>query len=158
MIGAAFLFLSLSGAAQAQDFRFDMGATERCLGTTETMSEQLACAGKSAQSCMETNDDGYTTLGMDVCSYAEFEYWDARLNVAYRAAMDDAETLDEMEVPMKGALRDMQRAWMEFRDRRCDFERTKWGGGSGGGPAAVACWMHETARQTLVLEQGLSLN
>ena len=50
------------------------------------------------------------------------------------------------------SLRTMQRAWMSFRDASCLYEQAQWMGGTGSGPATVACHMHETARQALKLE------
>lgn len=50
------------------------------------------------------------------------------------------------------ALRKMQRAWVSFRDAACLYEQAQWLGGTGGGPATMACQMHETARQALKLE------
>ena len=51
------------------------------------------------------------------------------------------------------ALRAMQRAWIGFRDATCDYERSLWGGGTGGGPATAACLMRMTGEQTLYLER-----
>ncbi|KMW56504.1 hypothetical protein AIOL_001458 [Candidatus Rhodobacter oscarellae] len=55
-------------------------------------------------------------------------------------------------------LRDMQRAWITFRDRTCDYERAQWGGGTGGGPAYTNCLMVQTAKQTIYLEQAMGYN
>ena len=46
----------------------------------------------------------------------------------------------------------MQRAWIGWRDATCDYERAQWGGGTGGGPATVACLMRLTGEQALYLE------
>jgi uncharacterized protein YecT (DUF1311 family) len=55
------------------------------------------------------------------------------------------------------ALRDMQRAWIGFRDATCAFERAYWGGGTGGGGtggglAQVSCLMQMTGEQALYLK------
>jgi uncharacterized protein YecT (DUF1311 family) len=55
--------------------------------------------------------------------------------------------------PSQGdALKNMQRAWIAYRDATCDYERSHWGGGTGGGPATVSCLMYMTAEQALYLE------
>ena len=56
-------------------------------------------------------------------------------------------------VPSKAAaLRDMQRAWIGWRDAACAYERAQWGGGSGSGPATLECRMQLTGQQALALE------
>ena len=45
----------------------------------------------------------------------------------------------------------MRRAWIAFRDAACNYEATRWGGGTGAGPAAADCVMKLTARQALHL-------
>ena len=52
-------------------------------------------------------------------------------------------------------LREMQRSWITYRDARCGFEFAQWDGGTGQGPALLACLMVATAEQTLVLEDQL---
>lgn len=62
------------------------------------------------------------------------------------------ESLRATTASLGEALRNMQRAWINYRDAGCLYEQAQWFGGTGGGPATMACHMHETARQTLVLE------
>ena len=85
-----------------------------------------------------------------------------RLNEVYAEvrAVDRASDAEMKElgatVPIKEtALRDMQRAWIAFRDATCAYEYSHWGGGTGGGPAYSACFLEMTARQTLVLQSRL---
>jgi uncharacterized protein YecT (DUF1311 family) len=153
------LAMPAAGPAAAQDLRFSPRATDDCFaagGTAET------CIGASAQACMVENEGGYSTLAMGFCFDRELQYWDAALNAAYQQlrnqlAATDAEnrTYDANAPSQADALRDMQRAWIAYRDRRCDYERSLWGGGTGGGPAGIACLMSETAHQALYLEEQL---
>ncbi len=134
------------GQASAQDMSVDPAITEGCLAVNGAAPE--ACIGVAASVCMGALG-GSSTLGMGACLGSEAELWDRRLNAAYGAlrAGHDAASAD--------ALRASQRAWITFRDLSCAYERTTWGGGTGGGPAAAQCLMQMTARQALALEARL---
>ncbi len=113
---------------------------------------------------MTENQQGETTVGMGFCLSQEWGWWDARLNAAYGALMarhsaNDAQSkTDGFEAPpVAPALRDMQRAWIAWRDASCDYERVQWSGGSGGGPATVACLMRLTGEQALALEAQIGI-
>ena len=104
-------------------------------------------------------EGGSSTVGMGFCLGAERDWWDDRLNTAYgevmtRAEAGDAEldSLDAAGPRQAGALRDMQRAWIAFRDAACEYEATRWGGGTGAGPAAAQCALTLTARQANQLD------
>ncbi len=117
---------------------------------------------------METpeNEDGSlpagsTTVGMIYCLGEELDWWDARLNAAYQERLAQSRDADAgmadigATAPSQAdALRDMQRAWIAYRDASCYYERSRWGGGTGGGPAISACLMHQTGQQALYLETG----
>lgn len=155
MIRLAACLILAAGGAQAQDIAFSIAGTQACIA--EGYDPQ-SCAGTSANDCMES-PGGYSTVGMGYCLEQEWLYWDERLNTAYTALRADLADMDrEMQeygsnAPSQAdALREMQRAWIPFRDATCDFERSQWGGGTGGGPATIACLLQMTARQTLYLE------
>lgn len=159
-----FFVIALAAPAAAQELVFDPGATATCVEAQETEAAALECVGRAAQACMELTEGGYTTVGMTGCVAAEWRWWDEALNAAYRAALDEAKAADAENAeygitapPLEANLRDMQRAWIAYRDGLCAFEMSKWGGGTGGGPANVACLMNETARQTLILQRGIGL-
>lgn len=149
------VLLALGTAAPAQEVMFSPDATETCLSG----GGGADCIGQSADACVNATPGGYSTVGMGACLDQEWQYWDARLNAAYQAVMTDAKSMDaEMDelgsaapkqVP---ALRDMQRAWIGFRDAKCAYEASTWGGGTGAGPAAIQCMMATTGQQALFLE------
>lgn len=148
-----------SSAASAQEVQFSAAISESCVAAQSTPDGKRACLGQSAQRCMEVSPEGYTTIGMMNCMDAERDYWDARLNRAYqsvraRAQASDAEldALGSAAPRTAVALRDMQRAWISYRDATCEFEQSQWGGGSGGGPAILSCLMRLTGEQALYLE------
>lgn len=163
IFGLGFTALVSGGAALAEPV-FSPAATEACVQEAYAASPGLSshvvldCVGRAAGACMMT-PGGDTTVGMIACLDGELGYWDARLNVAYAERIAAAQQLDaEMKalgsvtVSVENTLREMQRAWISFRDGACLYEQAQWMGGTGGGPATLACHMHETARQALRLE------
>lgn len=160
---AAGLLLAFSAAAQTQP-RFSPQATEACVTQASAASPNLSgqavldCPGRAAQACMQT-PGGDTTVGMITCLQGELSFWDTRLNAAYGKRMAAAKAEDAEMARIRAAttsladtLKNMQRAWIAFRDASCLYEQAQWMGGTGGGPATLACHLHETARQTLRLE------
>lgn len=146
-------------AAQAQDLRFDVSETEDCLINTGHAGNKSDCIGVSASICMEQSG-GDSTYGMGFCLDSELTYWDGLLNQSYqdlRAAMRDADVgLPDHLAVQASSLRDMQRAWIAFRDTRCGYEASLWQGGTGSGPAYLMCAMQMTGEQALYLSAMLS--
>jgi uncharacterized protein YecT (DUF1311 family) len=143
----------LPGPALSQTLSFDIAPTATCV----TQGGGLDCVGKAANLCMEVSQGGYSTNGMSGCTDRELEWWDDRLNAVYRATRIRLAALDA-DMPSYApsqveALKEMQRAWIPFRDAKCQFVASEWTGGSGAGPATLWCLMDETARQALYLEQ-----
>ncbi|MBY8974692.1 DUF1311 domain-containing protein [Rhodobacteraceae bacterium NNCM2] len=138
------------------DIIYSNDATLACLAKTDRW-HALDCAGDSARACMTANRAGDTTLGMVQCYAQENAFWDARLNKAYKILVKRAKEMDASggwvdEASIYRALRDMQRAWIPFRDAACESEAGWWRGGSHAPVAANWCVMMETARQALKLE------
>jgi uncharacterized protein YecT (DUF1311 family) len=101
------------------------------------------CAFKLvADACIEK--DG-SNLGTADCYRIETAIWDAILNDNYKELMA---ALDDKEQAQK--LKDMQRAWIAFRDTTCDFYWFKIRG-SMSVPMTAACQLRETARRALLL-------
>lgn len=157
------LALGVSTAAVAEPV-FAPDATEACVSAAEASSPGLSghgvldCVGHAAQACMLT-PGGDSTVGMMDCLDGELRYWGARLATAYAevtttAQQQDADlaSMGSAAMSIEDSLREMQQAWMSFRDAACLYEQAQWMGGTGGGPATLACHLHETARQALKLE------
>lgn len=164
MIVRVLLAVLAVSSAEAQELAFSPDATLACLdaaGTDDTDARE-DCIGLSAAACAST-PDGATTVGTRFCYSREADWWDQRLNDAY-LALRRAETAMRSEMEEIGAtvpdaplaLREMQRAWIGYRDAACAYEHTTWGGGTGGGPAHAACMMALTGRQALELERRLT--
>lgn len=144
----------LAGPLAAQDLSFQIQATESCLWDVGPGEAQRACIGQAAGVCME-QPGGSSTYGMGFCLDAELSYWDGMLNDAYGQLMQSMRAADE-GLPthlaiQASSLRDMQRAWIVYRDARCGHEASLWQGGTGSGPAFANCLLHETAEQALYL-------
>ena len=151
-----FVLCLIPAVTTAQEIAFDITPTASCVAGDGGMD----CIGLAANHCMDTNDGGYSTHGTSICTDHELDWWDDRLNKIYKItkqqlAAYDAEAPDYAPSQVE-ALKDMQRAWIPFRDAKCNFVATEWAGGSGAGPATLWCIMDETARQTLYLEQRYS--
>ena len=149
VLGAA---LMQGAAAQAEPV-FSPEATERCVAEAYNASPT-----RSGQACI-TSPGGDTTIGMMACFDGELRYWDHRLTEAYSRKRQSARQSDQQLAGIRATalsssdtLRTMQRAWIAFRDAACLHEQAQWMGGTGAGPATLACHMHETARQALKLE------
>ena len=151
--------LSTGFAAPAQELNFSPALTKLCFSEA---TDKQQCIGLSAEACMEVSEGGFSTVGMGGCLEQELNWWDAMLNRSYQHLMtqekaDDAEAKsDGFTAPSKtDALKAMQRAWIPHRDATCDYEMSQWGGGTGGGPAILACLMRLTGEQTIYLNSML---
>lgn len=147
--------------ARAEVPKFDPGAIQRCLDGGGWRD----CVGQAAQTCMEATPGGWSTAGMNACLDAELRWWDADLNAQYRLvrARDRAE--DEAWEPVEGLpprpsaadlVRDVQRAWIAWRDASCAYEGLRWWGGSGASTAELGCRMRLTGEQALTLRSYLA--
>lgn len=153
------LALIAPAPALAQDLRFDPSGSEQCLQSTGHAGNPSDCIGIAANICMEQPGGG-STYGMSFCLDSELQFWDGLLNAHYqqlRAAMQDADRgLPDHLAVQASSLRDMQRAWIAYRDARCTHEAALWQGGTGSGPAFLNCAMLLTGEQALYLSALLS--
>lgn len=149
----ALLLLTLP--AQAQDMSFDITPSLDCVSAAPDTNAAKLCIGEAAGICME-QDMGYTTPGMGFCLDAELTYWDGVLNDSFqtlRATLraSDAELPEHLAKQADG-LRDMQRAWITYRDTRCSFEASLMQGGTAGNSVYLGCAMQLTGEQALFLQ------
>jgi uncharacterized protein YecT (DUF1311 family) len=84
------------------------------------------------------------------CSRREHAVWGERLNLTYRKLLKDLDAKQRQE------LRELQRAWIAFSDRKCAFYRVMQPEGSIVIPIASYCAMHEVGRQAAFLETMLA--
>lgn len=147
------LVLVFAGPVAAQDLQFSPQVSLDCISSGQPVE---GCVGASAEACVYAN--GYATVVESACYSLEADWWDARLNAIYNDALPSLREQDQAEgggAPSRAdALRDMQRAWIAYRDATCSFEASLWGNGTGAGTAYNACLMRETAAQALYLQNG----
>lgn len=74
----------------------------------------------AAQNCK--NPD--TQLAMNACAARDYDREDKRLNQTYR------DLLTKIESAKREKLREVQRAWLSYRDLNCDFQSADYEGGS----------------------------
>jgi uncharacterized protein YecT (DUF1311 family) len=152
------------GPAAAQD-RIDPGdrsAIQSCLERIAQIKSTRAedCIGIVQGPCTERSDG--SSVSMNQCTSREAAIWNERFNAVYRRlqAGDIGQIKTQRlwgggpvkDVTGADVLRDTQRAWIAFRDRKCDAAGLPMEGGSGATLLATECYLQETARQALWLE------
>jgi uncharacterized protein YecT (DUF1311 family) len=141
----ACLFVLLATPAAAQSTPVDRSAVETCLDERAKTGDQERCIGAVADTCLEKGDD-LSTHGMADCSRREHAVWDERLNRIYRKLMR------ELDNSTRIRLREMQRAWIAFEEKKCTLHHVAEPG-SASIPMMAYCSMTETGRQALFLER-----
>ena len=157
-IVSAFLALASPLLAADTDLPRDRQTLAACLSAaTAAKRGAETCIGAVQGPCLR-DPGAETTVGMGDCTARETAVWDERLNAAYKKALaSDVGTVDtprEGRGKLKGAdiLRDAQRAWIAFRDKKCDAAGLSMEGGAGAGLIGNDCFLAETARQAIWLE------
>lgn len=145
---AVMMLGSTSVAAQAGELdkptRDDTAMFADCLDKIDPSTGTAeACIGSVADRCMEL-PGGASTLGMNECFRRETRLWDNMLNRDYRAI----KTLQPGEEFAK--LRDVQRAWIAFRDLKCRYPYVAIKG-TMASTLAASCMNTETARRAIDL-------
>ena len=141
--------------ANAQEFTVDAHFIDRCLAIQE---DPMVCVGREADRCAQKHGGG-ADMVIAACTFAEAEAWDDSLNAAYRELQRLAREREAWDVGYEpGALliglRDMQRAWISYRDAVCaNALALARPFGSSAGVAESECLLEETARQFVKLTQ-----
>jgi uncharacterized protein YecT (DUF1311 family) len=101
------------------------------------------CAFKLvADPCVEKAKDNHAHAE---CFRSETAIWDAILNENYKALMEAVDDKNDQD-----KLKEMQRAWIAYRDTTCDFYWYKIHG-TMAQPMTAACQLRETARRAMLL-------
>lgn len=103
-----------------------------------------ACIGAESDACIGPNESSRTSAEVIGCLDHERAQWDELLNTAYRKLQ---KVLDDDQ---RSRLRDMQRAWMDSRDKSCGFFYDFFQG-TMANPMIASCFNKETAQRAIFL-------
>ena len=148
----ALLFVQTAAAEELTEDAEAIAALQACLASGDLPA---TCIGAAARHCAESHG---RSGGVGICYGLEAEFWQARLDAAMvrlTPATAEAEAFSERvgwpdPTPSLAAVTD---SFAAYRDATCDMAGALWGGGSGAGPAWMACRMRVTAEQALRLER-----
>lgn len=122
----------------------DSTAIQNCIKSVRgPVAKADRCIDTIAGPCLK-RPGAVTTADMVACAGREAAVWDDILNETFRRLgekLDDAQRIK---------LRDMQRAWIESRDRTCAFY-DDYHQGTIARPMTALCINRETARRALFL-------
>jgi uncharacterized protein YecT (DUF1311 family) len=122
----------------------DSGVVQSCIKSAGDDRQQLErCIGGVADPCAE-KPDAQSTADQVACADRERAVWDDILNETFRRLRE------HLDAKQKIKLRDMQRAWIESRNRTCDFYWDFFQG-TMASPMSAFCYNRETARRALFL-------
>jgi uncharacterized protein YecT (DUF1311 family) len=141
MVVAAGIGLLPAAAQTSRPTVKDTRAIEDCLKSKPDAQER--CIGIVSNPCLDL-DATKSTADQNACVDRERVVWDDILNETFRRLRDK---LDDQQ---KAKLRDMQRAWITFRDTTCAFYWDYFQG-TMASPMSASCANKETARRALFL-------
>ena len=122
----------------------DLKTVQACLQTKgDRPANREACIGAVANPCIGKEEER-ASYDVIACFDREQRVWDVLLNNAFaklRGSLDDDQ---------KTKLRDMQRSWLESRERTCAFYYHYFQG-TMANPMIANCNNRETARRALFL-------
>ena len=123
----------------------DSAAIQDCV---KSATERAACSRSAASGSSPIpapmRDNAMSTADQVACAAREHAVWDDILNETFRRLRD------KLDAKQKIKLRDMQRAWVESRDRTCAFY-WDYHQGTIAAPMSALCHNRETARRALFL-------
>lgn len=143
-------FLLAAADAHAQSRKpaaHEIAAIRQCAKKHETDLDEVErqCLFNLVATPCTEKPEGQSNVGTADCYRLEGTIWDDLLNENYKSLAAD---LDDEQ---KAKLREMQRAWIAYRDSTCGFYHTKIQG-TMAGPMGAACWARETARRAVLLK------
>jgi uncharacterized protein YecT (DUF1311 family) len=132
-----------TGQASSMPMLSAANTIEACL-SRETDANPV-CIGQYSEACVRLSPDGQSDAGMLRCTNQEYEAWEARLNTAYGALMQ------QLEPPRTTGLRESQRAWIALREADCIFAASAFEGEARPPLVSAACHLDYTADRTIRL-------
>jgi uncharacterized protein YecT (DUF1311 family) len=144
---AVFIGVAAAAAQERKPAAKDVSAIRACAekyADNVDEGERRCLFRLVADPCLK-RPDSVSTHGMAECYRVEQEIWDGLLNDNFKALRGD---LDDDQ---QARLREMQRAWIAYRDSTCAFYQVKIQG-TLAVPMGAACVARETARRALLLK------
>ncbi|HZS39058.1 MAG TPA: lysozyme inhibitor LprI family protein [Polyangia bacterium] len=138
--------LAAAAAADEKPPAAESAAVKSCLAELEKTRKGTYqdCVGKAVALCL----DGPETMAVFDCQIHETAIWDELLNARYR------ELSRLLPKPVFDELREVQRAWVKYRDAKCTFNQSLPDvGETGRDKMEHGCRLDETARRANELEQ-----
>jgi uncharacterized protein YecT (DUF1311 family) len=145
LAAAGVLLVAVPGIAQSpKQAGQDSKAIQSCIKSVKGAATNAErCIGMIANPCLK-RPGALSNADMVACASRESSVWDDILNETFRRLGD------KLDAEQKVKLRDMQRAWIESRDRTCAFYYD-YHQGSIAVPMSALCVNRETARRALFL-------
>ncbi len=147
-LAAIFAFVPLQGEAQTRKpTPREVSGIRDCAKKYEESlddAEWQCLFNLVATPCADT-PEGSSNVGTTDCFRIEWKIWDDLLNENYKSLLA---VLDEEQA---SKLRDMQRAWIAYRDTTCEFYYVKIHG-TMAYPMQAACTARETMRRAMLLK------
>jgi uncharacterized protein YecT (DUF1311 family) len=93
---------------------------KKVIGLTVVGASMLAASVFAAENCKNPQSQ----LAMNICASKDYEREDTRLNKTYK------ELVAKLEQDHREKLKEIQLAWIKYRDLQCDFDSSMYEGGS----------------------------
>jgi uncharacterized protein YecT (DUF1311 family) len=146
---SALLTLLIASTGRSQDVvkpkASDNVKVHQCFNTAiENGNSPVQCIGLASEAC-QSEPNMASTIGMSECNWREQAVWDTLLNKYYQ------DLRKGLTKNGKKILRDIQKVWITWRDKKCELPYALAEGGSIARPLATACTMRATALRAIEL-------
>jgi uncharacterized protein YecT (DUF1311 family) len=113
--------------------------------SSDELKPMSSCIGLIGDRCAD--EPGANTMTIVSCQIREQKIWDDYLNDWYGQAL----TRLKDEPDAAAALKSAQRAWIQFRDAKCDYWEKRYEGGTFASVAAGNCMRVTTGQRAIEL-------
>ena len=144
-LSAAILAVLLTGAGAALAQSPKAKSIESCLAASKAKPNTDVCIGVTSNPCIGPDEGSKPDSAVIACLDNERQQWDKVLNASFQALIKGLEPEQQQK------LRDMQRAWIDTRDRTCNFYYDYFEG-TMANPMIANCLNRETARRAVFLK------
>ena len=120
----------------------EIAAIDTCLAKADTEKTGYRdCVGKAIDACLDVDNPG----AVFDCQDRETAIWDRKLNQSYGILMQG------LTPAAKTRLRDMQRSWLSYLEKRCSYEQLWSPGTTGALKREHGCRLEMTADRMMDL-------